>query len=375
LTSIGYDSTVTSANTHTSKTNLSSIVYYITGHGFGHAVRSSQVVRNLQKIRPDCAIHVRTTAPEWLFPKSVRYSRQSIDIGIVQRDSLEMDLAATLQSCRLLHEDAPRIIEKELLFIRDHDVRLVVGDIPPLCFEIATRAAVPSVAVTNFAWDGIYSAYQTRHPGFAPIIDEIRQFYAKASLALTLPHACDMNVFSTWEPIPWIARVSRLRKDEARKLFSLPQSATVVLLSFGGLGLQRLPWDKLKKIRNYLFVTTADERKIDGNILILPNAQRHYENLVRAVDVVITKPGYGIVADMIAHRVPALYTDRGEFPEYTKLVEALKHSAVAEFIPQTDLLSGTIEQPLNRILSKIPDWPPVQLNGAQIAAEKILSLM
>jgi Glycosyl transferase family 1 len=354
---------------------LSSIAYYITGHGFGHAVRSSQVVRSLKKVSPHCEIHVRTTAPEWLFPKAVRYSRQSVDTGLVQRDSLEMDLAATVQTCRQLHEDAPAIVEREVSFVRDHDVRLVVGDIPPLCFEIAARAGIPSVAVTNFTWDGIYSAYQTRYPEFAPLIDEIRQFYAKTTLALTLPYPCDMNLFSRQEPIPWIARVSRLEKDEARSRFSLPQSATVVLLSFGGLGLQRLPWDKFKKMRDYFFVTTADERKLDGNILILPNAQRHYENLVRAVDVVITKPGYGIVTDVIAHRVPALYTDRGEFPEYLKLVEALKHSAVAEFIPQTELLSGNIERPLERILNKTRDWPPVGLNGAQIAAEKILSLI
>ena len=35
----------------------------------------------------------------------------------------------------------------------------------------------------------------------------------------------------------------------------------------------------------------------------LPEAQRKYEDLVRAVDVVVTKPGYGIVADVISHQV------------------------------------------------------------------------
>ena len=75
---------------------MSSILYYITGHGYGHAVRSNQVIRSLKKARPDADIQVRTTAPKWLFPKTVRYSRQAIDVGIVQRDSLEMDLDATL---------------------------------------------------------------------------------------------------------------------------------------------------------------------------------------------------------------------------------------------------------------------------------------
>ena len=128
-------------------------------------------------------------------------------------------------------------------------------------------------------------------------------------------------------------------------------------------------------MRDYVFVTTADERKVDGNILILPDAQRHYEDLVRAVDVIVSKPGYGIVADVIANQTPMLYTDRGEFPEYPKLVEALNDCAIAEFIPQAELLSGNLEPYLKRLSDKTPRWQAVELNGAQVAAEKILALM
>lgn len=364
-----------SPNTHTSKASLSSILYYITGHGYGHAVRSNQVIRSLKKARPDADIQVRTTAPKWLFPKTVRYSRRAIDVGIVQRDSLEMDLDATLQTCRQMHKNGPRLVENELAFVRDHDVRLIIGDIPPLCFEIAARAGVPSVAITNFTWDAIYGAYLKELPEFGPLIDEMRQWYAKATLALTLPYPCDMNVFPLRDPIPWIARVSGLQKNEARKKFSLPRSATVVMLSFGGLGLQGLPWDELKRMRDYVFVTTADERKVDGNIVILSDAQRHYEDLVRAVDVIVTKPGYGIVADAIAHQTPMLYTERGEFPEYPRLVQALNDCAIAEFISQTELLSGNLEPYLKRLSDKTPSWPAVELNGAQVAAEKVIALM
>jgi L-arabinokinase len=368
-------STVLSSNTHTSKAGLSSILYYITGHGYGHAVRSNQVIRSLKKARPDAAIQVRTTAPKWLFPNTIRYSRQAIDAGIVQRDSLAMDLDATLQACRSVRETSPRIIEKELAFVRDHDVRLIIGDIPPLGFEIAARAAIPSMAIANFTWDGMYGAYVKEHPAFGALIDEMRLWYGKATLALTLPYPCDMKVFPRREPIPWIARVSRLQKEQARKNFSLPGSAAVVLLSFGGLGLQRVPWEELKRMRDYVFVTTADERKVDGNIVFLPDAQRHYEDLVRAVDVIVTKPGYGIVADVIAHQVPMLYTDRGVFPEYANLVEALNDCAIAEFISQTELLSGNLEPYLKRLSDKEANWPAVELNGAEVAAQKVIALM
>jgi L-arabinokinase len=361
--------------THTSKARLSSIVYYITGHGYGHAVRSSQVIRSLQEARQDLEIHVRTTAPQWLFPETVRYSRQSLDVGIVQRDSLTMDLDATLQSCRSLLSNAPRIIAEERAFMRHQDVGLIAGDIPALGFEIAAQAGLPSAAVTNFTWTGIYRAYVQERPEFAPVIDQMAQFYAKATVALTLPYSFDMDVFPRREAIGWIARSAKLDKRAARAQFGLPHGATIVLLSFGGLGLQRLGLEKLKAMRDFLFVVTANEERRDGNIVILPDTQRLYENLLRAVDVIVTKPGYGIVADAISHRLAVLYTERGEFPEYPHLVRALNDCATAEFIPQTDLLAGQLEPSLRRLLAKKPNWPSVELNGAPIAAEKILALL
>ncbi len=357
---------------------MSSILYYITGHGYGHAVRSHQVIRALATAKPTLRIHVRTTAPAWLFancPTPVIHSRQSIDAGVIQRDSLEMDLARTLQACREIHDHQSEIIERELDFIKTHQVELVVGDTPPLAFEIAARASIPSVSITNFTWDVIYRAYRDEYPGFSPLIDEMSGYYRHATLALTLPYPCDTSLFLRRQAIPWIARHSSLSKQTARAQFGLPQSATIVLLSFGGLGLERLPWEQLKLQRDFCFVTTGDGPRSDGNVVILQDSQSRYEDLVRAMDAIVTKPGYGIVADVLAHQLPLLYTDRGEFPEYANLVEALRDCAVSEFIPQSDLLRGSLTPYLTRLLTRTPNWPAIELNGAEVAAAKILELL
>jgi UDP:flavonoid glycosyltransferase YjiC (YdhE family) len=355
---------------------LRSILYYITGHGFGHAVRSHQVIRALARARPDLSIHVRTTAPKRLFrnsPIPIAYSLQAIDAGIIQSDSLRMDLAETLAACRDLSGSAQDLIEKEKTFIKANHIDLIVGDTPPLCFEIAAQASIPSVSITNFTWDVIYQAYVDEYPEFAPLIREMSGFYRKTTLALTLPYPCDTSMFPRQQAIPWVARASSLTKEQARTKFDLPLRATIVLLSFGGLGLNRLPWEKLKRQREFFFVATGDTKKIDGNLLILTDTQSDYEDLVRTADAIVTKPGYGIVADVLAHRLPILYTERGEFPEYSRLVEALRECATAEFIPQDQLLSGNLADPLTRLLAKPPNWPEIELNGAQVAAEKILS--
>ena len=325
--------------------------------------------------RPDLAIHVRSTAPHWLFHHSVFVSPQAIDIGIVQSDSLGMNIPQTLRAWQRLHDRLPAIILKESAYIRRHDVRLIVGDIPPLCFEIAARLAIPSVALTNFTWGWIYRFYTNEYPAFSPLVDEMEAFYRKASLALTLPYSCNLEVFARREPIPWIARHSTLTKGAARKAFDLPEDATVVLLSFGGLGLKRLPWGELKKLRDFVFVTTDARQDHDGNLRILPEMQRHYEDLVRAADIVVTKPGYGIVADVIAHRVRALYAERTDFPEYFRLAEALRDCATVVSIPQHELLLGNLAPYLRRLQEQKQNWPTVSFDGARVAAEKILALL
>ena len=70
----------------------------------------------------------------------------------------------TLSACQALHKRIPSLIEEELSFIKRNKIRLILGDIPPLCFEIAARSSLPSVAINNFTWDWIYRAYLSDFP-------------------------------------------------------------------------------------------------------------------------------------------------------------------------------------------------------------------
>ncbi len=353
---------------------MSSILYYVTGHGYGHAVRSSQVIEAVKLACPELRIFVRTTAPEWLFPP-VTYSGRAIDVGVVQNDSLSMNVAATVKTCQQLYQRSPQIVAEELRYVNHNKVELILGDIPPLCFEIARQAHIPSIAITNFTWDFIYRDYGKQYPDLLPLVADMERYYSQATLAVTLPYSCELDVFPRREEIPWIARVSPLTRDEARRKFALPQSAIIVLLSFGGLGIRHLLWEELTKPSKYFFVTSGTAVREEGNLRIVPDAQRNYADLIRAADVIVTKPGYGILADAIAHQVPVLYTDRGKFAEHPKLVEALNACATAEFIPQADLLAGKLAPYLDRILNRARNQSDVALNGATVAAEKILSLL
>jgi UDP:flavonoid glycosyltransferase YjiC (YdhE family) len=357
---------------------LRSLLYYITGHGYGHAVRSCQVIWNLKERCPELSVHVRGTAPEWLFEHplySVRQSSQAVDVGIVQDDSLQMELGRTLEACKALHARIPSLIEQELAFVAKHNIGLIVGDVPPLCFELAARAGIPSVAITNFSWSGIYRGFLHALPDFLPLVEEMENFYRKTTLALTLPYSCEVEIFPEREQIPFITRSSALDRREARERLGIPNLATVVLLSFGGHGLGRLQLDRLLRQKEFFFIGTGDALRKETNLLMLPNAQRSYVDLVRSADVIVSKPGYGIVADVIRHQVPLLYTDRGDFAEYPYLVKTLEECATADFIPQDDLICANLAPYLRRLLVKEKHWPALATNGGSVASGKVLRLL
>ena len=354
---------------------MKSLLYYVTGHGFGHAVRSGLVIEQLSKKYSEIKVYVRTCAPARLFPSSVNYTQQSLDVGVVQPDSLTMDIGETLRQCQTLYQTSAALIETELQFINHNSVDAIAGDIPPLAFEIAYRAGIPSVAITNFTWNEIYRSYLDRFPEFHALIKQMESNYAQATLALSLPYPCNMEVFPRKQSISWIARRSRLSRNHMRRQLGINDNSTVVLLSFGGLGLERISWSRLKESLGYHFLSTGALAQRVGNITIVADGRYAYEDLIQAVDAVVTKPGYGIVADALAHQTPLLYTDRGEFAEYPRLVAALTEVATAEYIPQAELLAGRLEPYLTRLLVRDRYWPVQSLDGAAMAAHEIARLL
>jgi len=125
---------------------------------------------------------------------------------------------------------------------------------------------------------------------------------------------------------------------------------------------------------DFLFITLGLPN-IYKNCLNLPPDFVPFYELVNACDMVISKPGYGIVSEIIANQTPLLYTAREDFAEYFVLVEGLKKYAVTKHLPQKDFLEGNWGKHLKAIVDSQTVWKPLPINGAGEAAEIILSLL
>ncbi len=351
------------------------VAVYVSGHGYGHSVRTAQVCSAL--LNRGAAVLVRTDAPRWLFPAAVSYLPESIDVGVAQRDGLELDIDATRARWTTFSAEFDERAASEASFLREHRMHVVLGDIPPLAFAAAARAGVPSVALGNFTWDWIYSVW----PDFGPIISCIRSGYADASVLLRLPlHSTDSDAFCAFrqiEDVPLIARCASQPRAAVRSALGLAEDARCVLLSFGAWT-TAIDLTALAALPEYTFVVTPplsfSALSLPGNVLCLPEQPDDYVSLLAACDVVVTKPGFGIVADCLANRVPVLFTDRGPFREYDILADALLTLGPARHISQEDLRTANLGEDLAALLSQPAHWQPIAVNGAEVAAERVLHL-
>ena len=47
------------------------ILFYVSGHGFGHSVRVIEVIENLGRVMPGIRVHIRSSAPRWLYERGL----------------------------------------------------------------------------------------------------------------------------------------------------------------------------------------------------------------------------------------------------------------------------------------------------------------
>jgi hypothetical protein len=358
-----------------------SVVFYISGHGFGHASRETEVIHALAALRPDWPIVLRTAVSPSLLSRSLTVPFTLLegpcDTGIVQRDSVTHDDDATAEAAIRFHATWDARADEECRRLARHAPRVIVGDIPPLAFEVAARLQVPSVAIANFTWDWIYEWYPPLRdaPG---LLEQIRGAYGKATLALRLPFAPAFDQFSRVEDLPLVARVSRQPRHVTRHALGIPRDRRVALLSFGGYGLQRLNVAGLDCLDDWTVLLTdrlASTVTPSPHVVFVDEsrltAEFRYEDLVAASDVVVTKPGYGVLSECAAAGTALLYTSRGHFREYDLMVQEMPRLLRSRFLSQEALFAGRWKEALEALLTQ-PD-PPMRadITGAARAAARI----
>lgn len=324
----------------------------ITNHGFGHAVRAASVAAAVQQLNPEILLILVTTAPRWLLESYISgdfiYRPRGFDVGVIQSDSLTMDQPATLEKLRHIQTQKQAIVAGEGNFIRQNRVNLIFADIPPLAAEIAKAAGIPCWMASNFGWDFIYRDWGGE---FLEIADWISNCYQKCDRLFRLPLHEPMTAFPEIIEVGLTGGIPHYNPEELRSRFQItaPLERTV-LLTFGGLSLQTIPYSSLADFPDWQFIT------FDRQAPNLSNLCRITEFHYRPVDFmpicgrVISKPGYSTFSEALRLEVPLVSLTRQGFAESPLLLTGIQDYADHQIISPEEFFSGRWEflnQPLN----------------------------
>jgi L-arabinokinase len=361
----------------TPSANRTILAYYITPHGFGHAVRSLEVIRNLLELDPLLDVVVVSDLPDFLIAQNVgrpvKQRRRRLDVGLVQRDSVRFDLDASLEAVYSLHDGHKALVEEEARFLEACGARALVADVPFLAFLASSKRGIPSIGLGNFTWDWIYQGYAVRDNRWDRVVSWIRECYGACDLFLQLPMHGDCSACPTILDVPLVARKARRTREETRAILQCGQGVKAHLVAFASLDLDEKAQRRLEAMKDTLFfykqplrLTSRNARSLDGL------AQVSYADVIGAMDGVITKPGYGIVSDCLANGTPMVYSDRGHFPEYDILVDWIERHLTAVHLPSGDLYSGDWESAVHRMEGMPRRVPRIRTDGAEVCARIIL---
>lgn len=335
------------------------IAYYITAHGYGHGARSCDILSALMDITDPSSLHIVSDLPpdflrDRLPAEPGGLHARSFDVGMVQKDSVQVDLKATEDRLRRWLETRPGAVIAERKWIEGQDLQLVVADIPSIPIESAAGAGCPAWAVGNFSWDWIYADFADRDPVWAEARDAFAEGYQQCSQLLRLPFSAEMEAFPVHSDLPLVARPGRSRRSEIAESAGCDPDRPWVLLSFTTLDWGPEALDRVRQLTDWQFLTVAPLAWEGENLFEVDRRMVPFPDVVASSDIVLTKPGFGILSECAVNRTPIVYVERTDFAEYPILEAALKRVLRHVHIPSEDLYAGYLEPYLHAV-EQVPE--------------------
>lgn len=297
------------------------IVAYVSGHGFGHAARETEILRRLP---PDIPLIIKSASPEWFWRETMEerdftFIVDSFDCGCIQPDSIRIDVPATLKAWREIDASNRERRADEIAYLRNVGARVVVSDVASFPLTLAAEIGIPGILVANFTWADIYAAFVEEEPAFAPVVEQLLGEYRETSLCLETGLSLPMPYLVRRKEVGLVSRPGRDRRDELLSRIGPARPGERLALIYLGAWGYPIPYEKLETFAGWRFLSLQPSPVSVANWIVLPSDLMAHPDLVASVDLVISKPGYGIATECLSQGTPFLYCPRPAFAEYAAL--------------------------------------------------------
>jgi len=346
------------------------IAAYISSHGFGHLAQMAPVLNRIYQLRPDCQFLIRCALPEAELKARLDFpfdfESTPVDVGVVQQSAIEEDRSASLLQMQQWTSEMDMHVEREISLLSTFQPTLVLSNVSPLAFPVARALAVPGIGIATLDWHTIYSFWL---PENDPILASLAVAYRDCDLLLQPPMAMDMSVFPKRQKIPLIAAYpSEIRPP------SFKQQGKKALVIFGGSGQPSYDLKALSVLSEWQFLIPHASAETPENVQNI-----HFNNDMRPVDVmpyvdvVVCKPGYGVMAECWRTGTPITWVERPDFPEFPMLKGWLENRLPSCGMNKADFKSGNWLKALECAHTHAGAFPKLVADGAEAAADIILA--
>ncbi len=300
---------------------VTSLAYFVTPHGFGHATRACAVMAALQAEQPDTRFEIFTQVPRWVFNDSLTgpfgYHSVYTDVGLAQVSAMVEDLPKTIERLSEIYPFRKVLVQQLAAQIQQLGCTAVLCDVAPLGIAVAKAAGVPSVLIENFTWEWIYETYAAEAPGLWPHIEFLRGAFAAADYHIQTAPVCVPQVVDlTTTPV---SRSPRTPIGVVREQLNIPPEAKAVLLTMGGIEPGQYPFlAQLPQQAEYFVIPGGSQDTIisEGGMRRLPHhSQFFHPDLLNACDAVVGKLGYSTLAEAYHAGLPFGYVPRSRLRE------------------------------------------------------------
>jgi hypothetical protein len=195
--------------------------------------------------------------------------------------------------------------------------------------------------------------------------------YQSATAMIRLLPGMPMPHFNAFDIVRPIARVGQNRRTDLIEMLDVPERSTVVLLAFGGM----LPKKPPPFVANGTFVTIGPGAWSPYGCAPADQIPMPFEDIIASVDLVISKAGYGITAELGCIGTPSILVSRHGWPEEEYFMAWLKSRGRCSHCTSMDeLVSERVELELRRMVAMATS-NLAEPGGEQDVAHRILSLL
>lgn len=353
----------------------------ISAHGYGHAAQVVPVLNELGKRIPSLKIILRTNVPRHFFESRMTVPWElrpaQMDIGCLQHGPITMDWDATWQAHRVFHVNWEARLKEETAAIRESRADLVLGNNPYLAIAAGAAAGVPAVALASLSWDEILRDHVDQAQLWqAAILEDMRRAYGQANLLLRITPGLPMPAFPLAQDIGPIAIPLPAAKDRIRTQLHIAGDDALVLVAFGGIRLEALPFDRMESMPGIQFLIDGPVPSHSRHVHSLATISERFSTVLSSVDLIMTKPGYGTTIEAIAVQTPMVYVRRHNFADEESIVTYLRRYGRGIELSREDFLNAHWDPAIRQALAlPKPATPPPACTGATDAAMHLLPFL